>query len=328
MGLIILIIGSICYLCKLNKQCLAQFFDLKEVKLLCNIPCTIIKLVKVTYECCRCEYYDIVTITTYSDETVTKETTCTSIICLIWNILCLMMKIMATFFTIISYYIFLGFFLLIWKISQIIYLKCQNEGNENGDNLPNDNKGNQFIGGIPINVGRRNEQYVDNINNIQAINNAHRQINSNTNINIQHQKTNINNNSNNHFPQNFYNNNALPQGNNNNYYNEQYNNHYNNYNYNVKINNNINEQNLNHYNNYNSNINNNINEQNNDHYNNYNENNNNYNNDNNIQIHNNYENNNNEGPPPNANLGNNENHDKNNESQPFENDIEFNRIEY
>jgi hypothetical protein len=43
LGLTILIIGTICYLCKINDECLAQFFAENKMELLCKIPGLIIK---------------------------------------------------------------------------------------------------------------------------------------------------------------------------------------------------------------------------------------------------------------------------------------------
>lgn len=110
LGLIILTFGSIYYLCNLKDNWVQVFFDNNNVEELCRLPGLMLKLVRYTFECCRCEYYDVNLVTYYTDGTVEKDTICTSIICLIWNVLMLVLKIMSTFFTIISYYIFLLFF--------------------------------------------------------------------------------------------------------------------------------------------------------------------------------------------------------------------------
>ena len=81
LGLTILIIGTIYYLRKINDECLAQFFAENKMELLCKIPCLIIKIVKYTYECCRCQYFDISVTTVYTDGHVEKDYCCTSIIC-------------------------------------------------------------------------------------------------------------------------------------------------------------------------------------------------------------------------------------------------------
>lgn len=203
LGLTILIIGTICYLCKINDECLALFFAENKMELLCKIPCFIIKIVKYTYECCRCQYYDITVTTVYNDGHVKKDYCCTSIICCLWNMFCLILKIMSTIFTIISYYIFLGIFWIIWKIGRCIYLKKDPE--ENND--------------VNINNNMVNHEYVDgNIN--QPVNNI--------NINQQIQ---------NNYPSSneIYSNNNFNNNDNNNY--NQENNVYNKYNYD---NNNIN----------------------------------------------------------------------------------------
>ena len=196
MGLTILIAGIICYVRKINDNCLAEFYSDNKMQSLCRIPCLILKIVKFTFECCRCEYYDIVTITKYYDGTVTKETTGTSIICFIWNVICLVIKITSTFFTIIAYYIFLGFFLIIWKIAKCIYLKRLAEDNNiiNGDN-------NKQPGQVNVNINNEPEQANGNINIEPEQNYVFEQYNNNKynqsgaiilNINNIHQQNNVN----------------------------------------------------------------------------------------------------------------------------------------
>ena len=145
------------------------------------------KIVKYTYECCRCQYYDITVTTVYTDGHVEKDYCCTSIICCLWNMFCLILKIMSTIFTIISYYIFLGIFWIKWKIGRCIYLKKDPE--ENND--------------VNVNNNMVNHEYVDgNIN--QPVNN----ININQNIqnnypssNEIYSNNNFNNNDNNNYNQ-------------------------------------------------------------------------------------------------------------------------------
>ena len=63
LGLTILIAGIICYVRKINDNCLAEFYSDNKIQSLCRIPCFILKIVRYTFECCRCKYYDIVTVT-------------------------------------------------------------------------------------------------------------------------------------------------------------------------------------------------------------------------------------------------------------------------
>ena len=136
-GIIILTIGIIYYSCNLGDSFTVVVFEKNNTEELCHLPCLIIKLVRFTFECCRCEYIDIKEKITYYDGHVEERTYCTSIFCFVWNFLCLIIKLMSTFFTIISYYIFLGFFLL---VRLIVRLTCYNycikktESNENNIN--------------------------------------------------------------------------------------------------------------------------------------------------------------------------------------------------
>ena len=167
LGLIILTIGTIYYLCNIKGNGAAVLFDNNIIGELCSLPGLMIGLVRHTFECCRCEYYDIVTTTVYNDGTVVKDTCCTSIFCLIWNFYCLMLKIVSTFFTIISYYIFLGLFLLGLIIAKSIY-KCCNKGelpvvnNANANN--EDNNEDNVNNGPPINL--QNNQNNNNNQNV------------------------------------------------------------------------------------------------------------------------------------------------------------------
>ena len=195
LGLTILIIGTIYYLRKINDECLAQFFAENKMELLCKIPCLIIKIVKYTYECCRCQYYDITVTTVYNDGHVEKDYCCTSIICCLWNMFCLILKIMSTIFTVISYYIFLGIFWIIWKIGRCIYLK--RHPNENKDVNVNNNMGNhEYVDGNinqPVNNININQQIQDNYYNYSSSNEIYRNNNSNNNYNNNKENNDYNN---------------------------------------------------------------------------------------------------------------------------------------
>lgn len=64
-GLVVFILVTIFYINKFKRNYIEEFFDKNTVKSLKEIPCTIIKLVPKTYECCHCQYNDIETTTTY-----------------------------------------------------------------------------------------------------------------------------------------------------------------------------------------------------------------------------------------------------------------------
>ena len=190
LGIIILSIGSIYYLCNLEDNWVVIFFNNNQVEELCRLPGLMIKLVRHTFECCRCEYYDVTFITKYSDGRVEKETWCTSLICLVWNFFCLILKIMSTFFTIISYYIFLALFLLIRMIAKVIYYRCcikeEEPSPDNGGNVENNqevkvNNGDDNDNEKDINVGPSNgEPKVIQFNPDNYYNNNYQ--NSNNNI--------------------------------------------------------------------------------------------------------------------------------------------------
>ena len=99
-----------CYVHKINDRCLAEFYSDNKIQSLCRILYFILKIVRYTFECYRFEYYDIVIVTKYSEGIKETGVYCTSIICLLWNVLSLIIKNTSTLFTIIVYYIFLGFF--------------------------------------------------------------------------------------------------------------------------------------------------------------------------------------------------------------------------
>lgn len=132
-GITILIIGTIYYCIKLKNNWLEIFSDNNNIEQLCKVPCTILKIVKVTFECCRCEYYDIETTTVYSDGTVEKSVCCTSICCFLWNLTCFILKIITTIIMTIAYYFFLLIFVLFWLGVRAIYFKCKENSNENKD---------------------------------------------------------------------------------------------------------------------------------------------------------------------------------------------------
>ena len=129
-GLVILGIGTFYYVSKIKISCkeiLSDDENNTKVKSLINVPCTIINIVQFTYECCRCEYYDIETTTYYTDGTKEKNYYCTSILCCIWNIYCMVVKAITTIFMILAYYIFFGIFWLFWVIAKFIYSKYKNK---------------------------------------------------------------------------------------------------------------------------------------------------------------------------------------------------------
>ena len=161
-GLVVLGVGTYYYISKMKANCkeiLSDDNNNTKVKNLIKIPCTIIDIIIYTYECCRCEYYNIKTTTYYTDGT--KETTycCSSILCLFWNIYWLAVKVVTTFFMIIAYYIFFGIFLIFWLLAKLIYFKLIKKSGQEEKSQENDKKSHD------TNI---NEQM--NNNNFQGIN--------------------------------------------------------------------------------------------------------------------------------------------------------------
>ena len=184
---LVFIIGCIYYICKYCQICTLQFadhyFDCDYLGELFKIPCFIWNLRVLSDPCCRSESY---TVTTYADGH-TESTECCHHM---WNCFILIIKRLAIIFTMLSYYIFLLFFLIFWLIAKCIYLmvlKCKEEEEEaenvqnpqtrapinSGVNIPN------IIGSVDeLNNGERNGQQhienqttIDNQNNIGVITN-------------------------------------------------------------------------------------------------------------------------------------------------------------
>lgn len=135
-GLAILCIGSFYYVSKIKISCeeiLSDDENNSKMKSLFKIPCTIINIVQFTYECCRCEYYDVQTTTYYTDGTQETNYYCTSIFCLIWNIYCIILKILTTIFMIMTYYFFFFIFYIFWLVAKLIYSKFKKNEQKEGE---------------------------------------------------------------------------------------------------------------------------------------------------------------------------------------------------
>lgn len=186
-GLVVLVIGTFYYILKIKVSCNELLSDdNKNSKLknyLINVPCTILRIVRFTYHCCRCEYYyDIETTTIYSDGTKEKSYCCTSILCLFWNIFWFVVKAVTTFFMIITYYIFFGIFLIFWMAARFIYSKCKKKDEKNKEDSKNDK-----------NSQDTNNNGTINNNNLQD-NNPN--VNSDTSFDVNEKKDNTNHNNN------------------------------------------------------------------------------------------------------------------------------------
>ena len=146
-GLVILCIGTCYYVSKIKISCeeiLSDDENNSKMKSLVKIPCTIINLVQFTYECCRCEYYDVQTTTYYTDGTKEKNYYCTSILCLIWNIYWLVLKVLTTIFMIMTYYFFFFIFFIFWLAAKLIYSKFKKKEEKERDIKDNNNNNPQI----------------------------------------------------------------------------------------------------------------------------------------------------------------------------------------
>ena len=186
-----------CQIC--NMKMASQYFDCDKLSELFNIPCFIFSLVGLTDPCCRSESS---TVTTYTDGH-TESTYCCH--CL-WNCIIYVIKRLAVFFSIISYYIFLIFYLYFWFIAKLIFMciydttgqtTVNDDNNKNNNNNYNKNSNNKDNNNSNNNKNDNNNNNNDknrpnNIHNINysgeiMINNGHKIIiTHNININNIH----------------------------------------------------------------------------------------------------------------------------------------------
>ena len=178
-----------CQIC--NMKMASQYFDCDKLSELFNIPCFIFSLVGLTDPCCRSESH---TVTTYTDGH-TESTYCCH--CM-WNCIIYVIKRFAVFFSIISYYIFLIFYLYFWFIAKLIFMciydttgqTTVNDDNNNKNN--NNNYNNNSNNNNDNNNNNNDKNRPNNIHNINysgeiMINNGHKIIiTHNININNIH----------------------------------------------------------------------------------------------------------------------------------------------
>jgi len=119
-------IGIAYYICKFSKNCnkryAFEYFQYEKLREFFNLPCLIFNLIGLTDPCCRSETY---TVTYYSDGSVRSTECCMHL----WNFFIFIMKRLAVIFSILSYYIFVIFYLIFWFIGKGILawcFKCRN----------------------------------------------------------------------------------------------------------------------------------------------------------------------------------------------------------
>ena len=219
---IVFLIGCIYYIAKYCQTCSMEFafkyFQCDYLGELYKIPCFVWSLIGLTDPCCRSNTY---TVTIYADGHTESNECCVRM----WNCFIYVIKRLALIFSIVSFYIFLLFYLIFWLIAKSIYLlvlKCKIEKEENPEIQ---NQQPQVNTRNAINI---NDIYIygsqDEINNnhngigqqpgVQTVT-----INQNNNNNNTNRNQNVNNGNNNNYDingNNIYNNNNKKNKNNNN----------------------------------------------------------------------------------------------------------------
>ena len=207
---LVFIIGCICYISKYCQKCSIQFaiyyFSCDYLGELYKIPCFVWSIKSLSDPCCRSNSY---TVYYYSDGHTESNECCHHM----WNCIILIIKRLALIFTMISFYIFLLFYLIFWLIAKCIFLLVlknkeeseeaqQNPQSQQSNNInvnnpnPNPNEPNSEIN----NMGQSEQQpYIGNqgifqvnVNNDVRINNIN--INNNMNNNINNESIYNNNN--------------------------------------------------------------------------------------------------------------------------------------
>ena len=163
LSFIVFCIGCVYYLCKFSKNCnnryAYEYFQYDKIREFFNLPCFILSLIGLTDPCCRSESY---TVTTYADGHV--ESTECYMHC--WNCFIYIFKRFAVIFSILSYYVFVIFYLIFWFIGKGIVtavFNCRGITIEQiYPNVPNP----EINPGIQQNIGNQVIINQNNANNI------------------------------------------------------------------------------------------------------------------------------------------------------------------
>ena len=175
-------IGIVYYICKFSKNCSKryayEYFQYEKIKELFNLPCIIFELIKLTDPCCMASPTLTVNVFGYVESDICY-------VC-VWNFFMFILKKLAVVFSMLSYYIFLIFYLIFWFIGKGILawcFKCKNvtvediypdvpkpEDKTNPDLGQNKgiqviiNQNNDIIIGIPNNNSQISEKNFNNNN--------------------------------------------------------------------------------------------------------------------------------------------------------------------
>ena len=175
-------IGIVYYICKFSKNCSKryayEYFQYEKIKELFNLPCIIFEPIKLTDPCCMASPTLTVNVFGYVESDICY-------VC-VWNFFMFILKKLAVVFSMLSYYIFLIFYLIFWFIGKGILawcFKCKNvtvediypdvpkpEDKTNPDLGQNKgiqviiNQNNDIIIGIPNNNSQISEKNFNNNN--------------------------------------------------------------------------------------------------------------------------------------------------------------------
>ena len=178
-------IGIAYYICKFSKNCSKryafEYFQYEKLSEFFRLPCFVFQLIGLTDPCCMSTTY---TVTYYSDGTTSSTECCMHL----WNFFIFIMKRLAVIFSMLSYYIFVIFYLIFWFIGKGILawcFKCRNikvedlypnypnpevrtnpviEQNIGRQVIINQNNPNNIIIGIPNNNFQVSEKMFNNNN--------------------------------------------------------------------------------------------------------------------------------------------------------------------
>ena len=116
---LVFIIGCIYYISKYCQTCsikfAAKYFSCDYLGELYKLPCFIWSLKFLANDCLRS---NTITVIYYTDGSSESDACCHYI----WNCFIFIIKILAVIFSIVSFYIFLLFYLIFWLIAKCIYL--------------------------------------------------------------------------------------------------------------------------------------------------------------------------------------------------------------
>ena len=152
---LVFIIGCIYYIAKYCQTCSMKiailYFECGKLGELYKISCFIWSLKSLSDDCCRSNSYSVYY---YADGHRESNECCHYM----WNCFILIIKRLALIFSILSFYIFLLFYLIFWFIAKLIFMaimSCSKTVQDiEGNSIPKEGQPNPVINPIPNNNGR------------------------------------------------------------------------------------------------------------------------------------------------------------------------------